>query len=224
MKKKVLLSVFSLAMLATGAAFAAAPDTDYSKVGKGAVSIEMANTEMKGTLFGDTETFDKKWSLGASAEVVIAPKFAIGLNYNHNKGEDGNTANAILGSSVDSFDLTVQYMAYQKDGFSLIPYLGYANDKSKLEYGANSMSSNNKNNVLIGAKLTYDFAKNFVGYADVGFGGDIYKWGIGLAYKFNHNLALSVGYDYRKVDNMSFDGRDADVRSQGMNIGLTYLF
>lgn len=230
MKKLVLLTVFTMVMFAAGSAFANVPNTDYAQTGKGAVSISISRSDVDVEGNGETFSLDKHWNFGAKAEVVVAPKWAVGLNYINSKSDETNLIDGVgdafrAEASLRTFELTAQYMAYQKNGFSIIPYVGWARDKGEIKIIGEENSSKSNNDFLLGSKFVYEFNKKFVSYADLGFGGDIFKWGIGVAYKFTPELALSLGYDYRKVKDFDMgDGDKFDGKTKNIVIGVTYLF
>lgn len=224
LKKLVLTSVLTMGMFATGTAYANLPNTDYSETGKGAVGVSFSRTDLDLEADGSTASFDKQWNFGAMAEVVVAPKWAVGLNYMCSKSDETLFFGNKLEASLTTYELTAQYMAYQKDNFSLIPYVGWARDKAKFKVVSIGHSvSESSNDFLLGTKLVYDFSKQFSSYADIGFGSDVFKWGIGVAYKFTPELALSVGYDYRKVKDFEVF-EDIDFKAKNFTVGLTYMF
>lgn len=232
LKKLVLLATFTMVMFVTGSALANVPNTNYDKAGKGAVGMSISRSDVETNVidFGSV-SYDKHWNFGAKAEVVVAPKWSVGFNYMYSKSAETTFENIRFGgdnkieASLITFELTAQYMAYQKDGFSVIPYVGWASDKGKIRpVNVGESVSETKNDFLLGSKFVYDFNKHFTAYADLGFGNDIVKWGVGVAYKFTPAVALSVGYDYRKVNKFNIGSRKMDGKAKNIVIGLTYLF
>lgn len=225
MKKQVLATLAAAAMM-TASVASASPLTDYSQ-GKTSIDLTYRNTQQTSNDSSDGKTtLNKKFNPEVGVTVGLGGNFA--FQYNGSYYESKNTNVPAWSTTSDSktkFQSNEYNVLYKLDKH-VSGFVGVNRVQAKAFGADGSWNETSKSESRFQAGLigTTTLAKNLVGYANVGVGNDLVKWGIGVGYQFAPGLEFNVDYAETKMNDLEFNGYNSDTTAKGLGFGVTYKF
>jgi opacity protein-like surface antigen len=214
--RKFIFTAALLAALMVSQMALAAPLDDYGKAGNFAVGAYYRHSKYT----SEGEEILKKSGFGLDLAGTVSKKIALEFSYN---GADKKTDE--VGDTIKflSYDFNVKYMACKTDKIAIMPYVGLSLDRIKVDENSDSWKET-RTQAVIGATGVFKLADKMKAYADLGLGGKLFRWKLGLAYEVVKNLDVDLGYAWRRVKMDNDLGEDFKITRKGIMIGLTYKF
>jgi outer membrane immunogenic protein len=201
--KKILAAVVAAGLLPVCVA-GASPMTDITP---GKVQIDAnvtVGSSIKGKRDGHTVDFDGDTRYRAGATVGIGDNLALDYVYSAHEGDDD--------ASVQSHQVNLVYQ--------FNPYLygfgGYVRNRADhRDY------TDNTNGFQVGAIGRLPLTDRLTGWGKVGYGNTITQYEVGMGYAITDNWEANVSYNDSKYKDFS---GDTDVKTHGVNVGVSYKF
>jgi len=221
MKKKILMIVAVVVMMASVAS--ASPLTDYSH-GKVAVDLTWRNSEVAMNQV-EIPNFDKKYNVDLGFTAGLGNNWAIQYRQFDAKSKDYAVDDGSINLQLETQEVNVLYKVDKNVAAyaGIMETRGIVNESFSGE-GNMGVFTNKASKWQVGLVGTAKLAEKTTAYASIGTGKDLTTWQFGIGQEIGPNLEFNVDYRSIKAKNFELAGRTVDLRAKGLGCGVTYKF